>query len=61
MELTNILITLLLATSEKCECGMTCEMPEGVEGICHKSGWCKPTTIKPDCGPKGKIFNMISD
>ena len=60
MVLTNILITILHATPEKCECGMRCEMPDGVEGICHKSGRCKPVTIKPDCGPKGKLLNMIS-
>ena len=60
MVLTNILIILLLATLEKCECGMTCEMPDGVEGICHKSGWCKPATMDPECMPEGKRLIMIA-
>ena len=60
MLLTNILITTLLATLEKCECGDSCEMKDGEEGICHKSGWCKPATMDPDCMPEGKRLTMIA-
>ena len=55
----NILITTLLATLEKCECGDSCEMKDGEEGICHKSGWCKPATMDPECMPEGKSLTMI--
>ena len=60
MVLINILITTLLVTLEKCECGDSCEMKDGEEGICHKSGWCKPATMDPDCMPEGKRLTMIA-
>ena len=60
MVLANILITTLLVTLEKCECGDSCEMKDGEEGICHKSGWCKPTSMEPDCGEEGKLLSYDS-
>ena len=45
---------------EKCECGDSCEMKDGEEGICHKGGWCKPATMEPDCESEGKLWSMIA-
>ena len=45
---------------EKCECGDSCEMKDGEEGICHKGGWCKPATMEPDCGAEGKLLCIIA-
>ena len=35
-------------------------MKDGEEGICHKSGWCKPATMEPDCGEEGKLLSYDS-
>ena len=34
---------------DKCECGDSCEMKNGEEGLCDMMGRCKPDTKPPSC------------
>ena len=34
---------------EKCECGDTCEMKDGSEGLCGMMGRCHPESKPPSC------------